>query len=80
MLTDEQKRKIAEELLGSCRLPMDLEDEYNCDDLEIAEAASEYGVELCTVCGWWTDLWNEEEGDIVCISCNFVEPDRAYYD
>jgi len=69
-LSEEKKRAIAEDLLGSCANPDEFMDAYGVDDdLDICLAASEYGVENCEICGWWTDEWTDQYGGIVCNNC-----------
>lgn len=68
-LTFKEKQEIAETLLGSCMLPMDLEDEYECDSSAIELAAGQMGVETCASCGWWVDEWEIEMDEITCLDC-----------
>lgn len=75
MLTNKQKREIAVDLLGSCMLPMDLSDHYNCSNEDIEMAACVHGVEMCAVCGWWHDNWDDSTGEIVCADCQVDHPE-----
>jgi hypothetical protein len=75
-LTVTQKMEIANELLGSCSGVWDLAYMFLPDnpfdgDMLIEIAANEYGVYLCTVCGWWGEEHNMnfDDGDVICGDC-----------
>lgn len=75
MLTVKEKQEIANELIGSCTSTWEIADQYLKDnpfdgDLEVEQAANEYGVFLC-VCGWWCeeDEMNFDKHDARCEEC-----------
>lgn len=72
MLSVKEKIEIANTLRGSCMSPNSLADTYELDifdgDLEISEAANEYGVWLCEQCNWWCD--EEEMHGEICEQCD----------
>jgi hypothetical protein len=61
MLTEEMKRFVAEQALNTTLKPEDLmvmlfgyfEDFYATNEVEIEEAADEYGVHRCHTCNVW---------------------------
>jgi hypothetical protein len=56
MLSEQQQKAIAEELVGTAKSAADLQDDYpDSETFEIEAAAQAYGIVRCATCGWWCD-------------------------
>jgi hypothetical protein len=68
MLSQENKNRIADDLLGTCSSGDSLAEEFGVDVLEIQVAAEECEVIRCEGCSWWCELHEMNENN-ECEDC-----------